>query len=130
MRRKTIHFIGFTLVFTVFISGHLLYNKSDSFNVVTTPRSENQPIVSISTRKYVTKSLTELGKMDKFNKYFLFLNDVPKSGSEILILLLQKLQGVNSYKHVRIRDGNKRHLTATQQVNKKRNLIINTITKI
>lgn len=101
----------------VFISGHILYsNNYDSIKVVTTPRTDVRRVFSLRTNKYVTKSLTELGTMDQSNKYFLFLNAVPKSGSEILILLLQKLQGVNNFKHIRMRDGNKRHLTITQQV--------------
>lgn len=117
MRRKRIQFVIFSLLFTVFLSGQILYNKSGSVGDVTTARNEIPPFDSLRNRKYVTKSLTELGKMDDFNKHFLFLNDVPKSGSEILILLLQKLQGVNNYKHVRMRDGNKRLLTTKQQVN-------------
>lgn len=116
MRRKRNHVFVLTLILTVFLSGHFLYKNGESIKLVTTPRSEDQFSVSSMTRKYVTKSLTELGKMDEFNKYFLFLNGVPKSGSEILILLLQKLQGENTFKHVRMRDGNKRHLTAVQQV--------------
>lgn len=116
MRRKRYHVFVLTLILTVFLSGHFLYKNDETIKLVTTPRSEDQYSVSSMTKKYVTKSLTELGKMDEFNKYFLFLNDVPKSGSEILILLLQKLQGVNTFKHVRMRDGNKRHLTTVQQV--------------
>ncbi|CAH1960901.1 unnamed protein product [Acanthoscelides obtectus] len=67
--------------------------------------------------RHTTKSLVELGKMDEVNKHFLFLNHVPKSGAEILILLLQRLQGYNNYRHVRLKDGNKRFLTRTQQEN-------------
>lgn len=116
MRRKRTQVFVLTLMLTVFLSSHFLYKNSEPANLITTPRSDNQFSGSSVTRKYVTKSLTELGKMDRSNRYFLFLNDVPKSGSEILILLLQKLQGVNSFKHVRMKDGNKRHLTAKQQV--------------
>lgn len=117
MRRKRTQVFALTLIITVFMSSHFLYKNSESIKLMTTQQSDERFGVSSVTRKYVTKSLTELGKMDQFNRYFLFLNDVPKSGSEILILLLQKLHGVNSFKHVRMRDGNKRHLTAKQQVN-------------
>lgn len=116
MRRRKIHLLGFTIVFTVFLSGHFLYNNSDNGYIVTTPHNEEGRDMFLRAKKYVTKSLAELDKMDQFNRYFLFLNDVPKSGSEILILLLQKLQGFNNFKHVRMRDGNKRHLTVIQQV--------------
>ncbi|KAH1009522.1 uronyl 2-sulfotransferase [Dendroctonus ponderosae] len=66
-------------------------------------------------RKHVTKSMAELGKMDAVNKHFLFLNSVPKSGSEILIFLVEKIQGVNNFKHIRLKGGNKRRLTKAQQ---------------
>lgn len=115
MRRQTIRIFVLTIILTVFISGRYLSDKSDSLTVgVTTSEVLTS---SATTKKYVTKSLKELGRMDDFNKYFLFLNSVPKSGSEILILLLQKLQGLNNFKHVRLRDGNKRHLKTMQQVN-------------
>lgn len=107
--------ICFSLALTVFISGHFLYSYYDS-EIVTKTRTEDHLVSSLRTNKYVTKSLSELGTMDQFNKYCLFLNAVPKSGSEILIMLLQKLQGINNFKHVRMRDGNKTYLTVLQQV--------------
>ncbi|KAG5891841.1 hypothetical protein JTB14_030147 [Gonioctena quinquepunctata] len=51
--------------------------------------------ISPARFKQVTKSLAELGKMDEINKYFLFLNHVPK--------------------HVRLKGGNRRLLTNLQQ---------------
>lgn len=67
--------------------------------------------------KHVTKSMAQLDKMDEVNKYFLFLNSVPKSGSEILIFLLEKIQGLNNFKHVRLKGSNQRKLNKIQQVN-------------
>lgn len=116
MRRQRIHVFILTIIITVFISGNLLRDKSESLTVRSTTRTEDMLTSSTTTKKYVTKSLRELGRMDDFNKYFLFLNSVPKNGAEVLILLLQKLQGLNNFKHIRLREGNKRHLKTVQQV--------------
>ncbi|KAL1498115.1 hypothetical protein ABEB36_008968 [Hypothenemus hampei] len=70
---------------------------------------------SVSVPKHITKSLKQLGKMDEVNKHFLFLNSVPKSGSEILVFLLERIQGENNFKHVRLKGGNKRKLNKIQQ---------------
>ncbi|KAK4313053.1 hypothetical protein Pmani_015574 [Petrolisthes manimaculis] len=45
----------------------------------------------------------------------LFFNRVPKTGSEMLVLLLQWLQGYNTFRHIRLKNSVKRHLTYTQQ---------------
>ncbi|XP_044753994.1 uronyl 2-sulfotransferase-like isoform X2 [Coccinella septempunctata] len=58
-------------------------------------------------QRMVTKSMADRGKMDLVNGYFLFLNQVPNCGGEFLVLLLQKLQGINSYRHVRLGRGPK-----------------------
>lgn len=85
--------------------------------------TENTKVETVSTAvrntKHVTKSMAQLDKMDAVNKYFLFLNSVPKSGSEILIFLLEKIQGLNNFKHVRLKGSNKRKLNKIQQVNVK-----------
>lgn len=60
--------------------------------------------------------MAELGRMDEVNRHFLFLNHVPRCGSEVLILLLQRLQGLNNYRHVRLKWGNRRFLNRSQQV--------------
>lgn len=46
----------------------------------------------------------------------LFFNRVPKAGSEMLVLLLQWLQGVNGFRHVRLPGGEKRRLNLVEQV--------------
>nr|XP_022905320.1 uronyl 2-sulfotransferase-like [Onthophagus taurus] len=57
--------------------------------------------------RHVTKSLDELGPMDDTNSYILFFNRIPKSGSEVLVILIQWLQGPNNFRHVRLKDENK-----------------------
>ncbi|XP_066145033.1 uronyl 2-sulfotransferase-like isoform X2 [Euwallacea fornicatus] len=64
---------------------------------------------------HVTKSMAQLGKMDEVNEHFMFFNFVPKSGSEILIYLLEKIQGMNSFKHVRLKGGRKKQLNGIHQ---------------
>ncbi|XP_071444380.1 heparan sulfate 2-O-sulfotransferase 1-like [Hetaerina americana] len=66
--------------------------------------------------RYVTKSLAELGYVSgRLNPDFLFFNRVPKCGSEMLVLLLQWLQGQNGFKHVRLGGGKVRRLKRLQQ---------------
>ncbi|KAG0715367.1 Heparan sulfate 2-O-sulfotransferase pipe [Chionoecetes opilio] len=48
-------------------------------------------------------------------RHVLFFNRVPKSGSEMLVLLLQWLQARNGFRHVRLKNTVKRYLTLDQQ---------------
>ncbi|XP_042211909.1 uronyl 2-sulfotransferase-like, partial [Homarus americanus] len=50
------------------------------------------------------------------NNGVLFFNRVPKCGSEMLVLLLQWLQGQNTFRHVRLRNTIKRYLTYNEQL--------------
>lgn len=117
-RRLKTQWMWLTLLVTVSLSGTFLLSASRlrEFRARRTTGRTTESSFSLASMKHVTKSLAELGKMDEVNRHFLFLNHVPKCGSEILILLLQKLQGLNNYKHVRLTGGNKRYLTRLQQV--------------
>ncbi|XP_057653936.1 uronyl 2-sulfotransferase-like [Diorhabda carinulata] len=104
------------IIFIIIISGCLFFKKIDNdLSQITFKTTEIA--ISFVYPKHVTKSLAQLGKMDEVNKYILFLNYVPKCGSEILILLLQKLQGYNNYRHVRLKGGSTKVLTNLQQDN-------------
>lgn len=48
--------------------------------------------------------------------HVLFFNRVPKSGSEMLVLLLQWLQARNGFRHVRLKNTVRRYLTREEQV--------------
>ncbi|EFA10533.1 uronyl 2-sulfotransferase [Tribolium castaneum] len=72
-------------------------------------------VVSTETPKHVTKSMAQLGRMDEINKFVLLLNPVPNCGGEILVFLLQKMQGLNNYRHVRLKGGGVRRLNGRQQ---------------
>lgn len=115
MKRKRLHVLGLTIVFTTFFYRHFSVNRNEIIHVKPTIQT-NTKDVSVASFNHVTKSMAELGKMDEVNKYFLFLNHVPKSGSEVLIVLLQHLQGVNSFKHVRLKGGIRKVLANFQQV--------------
>lgn len=52
--------------------------------------------------KRVTKSLSELPKVPELSDHILMFNRIPKSGGEALVLLLQLLQGRNSFRHIRL----------------------------
>jgi dermatan/chondrotin sulfate uronyl 2-O-sulfotransferase UST len=89
--------------------------KNDNNNSVT---KATLPVVTPSVRR-ITKSLAELRqdvKIPELSDYVLFFNRVPKSGSEMLVLLLQWLQGANSFRHIRLAGGNVRQLNRMQQV--------------
>ncbi|KAF4525737.1 hypothetical protein B566_EDAN001997 [Ephemera danica] len=79
---------------------------------------DTETAVYSRTVKHVTKSLTELGTTPSTNNYMLFFNRVPKSGSEMLVLLITWLQGINGFKHIRLaggRNGDDRRLSRLGQ---------------
>ncbi|KAJ8917617.1 hypothetical protein NQ315_000100 [Exocentrus adspersus] len=117
MTRLKTQWMWLTVFVTVSFSGTILFRGNHIREIKLTKafRRTTESSLSWASMKHVTKSLAELGKMDEVNRHFLFLNHVPKCGSEILILLLQKLQGLNNYKHVRLTGGNQRFLTRTLQ---------------
>jgi dermatan/chondrotin sulfate uronyl 2-O-sulfotransferase UST len=87
-------------------------------NLVTTATVASVPVVTSSGRR-VTKSLAELRKgvnIPELSDHVLFFNRVPKSGSEMLVLLLQWLQGTNGFRHIRLGGGDVRQLNRMQQV--------------
>lgn len=93
------------------------HRKYDN-NAVTKATATSVPVATSSVRR-VTKSLEELRqnvKIPELSDHVVFFNRVPKSGSEMLVLLLQWLQGVNGFRHIRLGGGNVRQLTRTQQV--------------
>lgn len=111
-----LQWLSVTIFFIIILSGSLFLKNIDKDLSKTTSKT-TEIAVSLVHSKHVTKSLTELGKMDEVNKHILFLNYVPKCGSEILILLLQKLQGYNNYRHVRLKSGSTNVLSNLQQEN-------------
>lgn len=71
------------------------------------------------TNRYVTPSLAELGargNLHKTNKHVLMLTRVPNAGSELLVLILQRLQGYNAFKHIRLPPGDHGLLSTLQEV--------------
>lgn len=71
-----------------------------------------------NNKKRVTKSFSEMfAQIPELSDHVVFFNRVPKAGSEMLVLLMQWMQGVNGFKHVRLPGGNTRRLSRLQQVN-------------
>ena len=56
-------------------------------------------------------------QIPELSDHVVFFNRVPKAGTEMLVLLMQWMQGINGFKHVRLPGGNTRRLTRIQQVN-------------
>jgi len=56
-----------------------------------------------------------LTSVPELSEHVLFFNRVPKAGSEMLVLLMQWMQGLNGYRHVRLPGGKTRRLSHQQQ---------------
>jgi dermatan/chondrotin sulfate uronyl 2-O-sulfotransferase UST len=54
-------------------------------------------------------------EIPELSDHVVFFNRVPKTGSEMLVLLLQWLQGMNGFRHVRLGGGSIRKLNRMQQ---------------
>lgn len=50
------------------------------------------------------------------NKHILMLTRVPDAGAELFVLLLQRLQGYNAFKHIRLPPGDHGLLSTLQEV--------------
>lgn len=122
MRRRLIHLVCLIhVVFLLFLACAFLGGTKDdelfyeSSEVVSNDLSLRGP--SLPHLKHVTKSLLELGAMDEISSHIVFFNRIPKSGSEMLVLLIQWLEGWNNFRHVRLKTQNKK-LTRLEQVNR------------
>ncbi|XP_058788564.1 heparan sulfate 2-O-sulfotransferase 1-like [Phymastichus coffea] len=95
--------------------------------------AETISVVSSSTetsrmQRYVTPSLAELGEHGippATNEHILMVTRVPGAGSELLVLILQRLQGYNAFKHIRLPPGDEGTLSNLQQ-----ELLVEEITSI
>lgn len=110
------------VIFLLFITYIFLYERNDDADEDEDYYERNEyvdyhykPVTASSNLKYVTKSLVKLGEMDEISKHIIFFNWIPKSGSEMLILLIQWLEGWNNFRHVRLMNGKKK-LTRIEQV--------------
>ncbi|CAL7950751.1 unnamed protein product [Xylocopa violacea] len=87
-----------------------------------------QEIRKSQTYRYVTPSLAELGargNLPKTNKHILMLTRIPGAGAELLVLMLQRLQGYNAFKHIRLPPGDHELLSPLQE-----ELLVEEITNI
>ena len=104
-------FIG---VFRIFEDPEKKFIRENGFTGKTT---ETTPSFSYTKEYYrVTKPLNLARNGTGFSDHVLLFNRVPKSGSEMLVLLLQWLQGPNGFRHVRLPGSEKRSLSVFEQV--------------
>ncbi|KAI4503899.1 hypothetical protein M0802_001302 [Mischocyttarus mexicanus] len=142
-------FLGVTLVFVLLNSRPSTITLNSSADVTIEPRdfdregvrfienygsnvsqsfSINHRTIVKQTYRYVTPSLAELGgrgNLPEMNKHVLMLTRVPGAGAELLVLILQRLQGFNAFKHIRLPPGDSGLLTTLQQ-----ELLVEEITSI
>ncbi|XP_049829942.1 uronyl 2-sulfotransferase-like [Schistocerca gregaria] len=77
------------------------------------PAADPRVLASSPAARSATKSLAEVAAMPP-SAHVLLFNRVPKAGGEMLVLLLQWLQGRNGFRHVRLGPGPRR-MTRSQQ---------------
>ncbi|XP_035719834.1 uronyl 2-sulfotransferase-like [Vespa mandarinia] len=131
-------FVGVTLVFVLLNSRSSTVTLNSSVDVTIEPRDfdrkddtrfvGNYAFNINKTYRYVTPSLAELGgrgNLPEMNKHVLMLTRVPGAGAELLVLILQRLQGYNAFKHIRLPAGDSGLLTTLQQ-----ELLVEEITSI
>nr|XP_031832382.1 uronyl 2-sulfotransferase-like isoform X1 [Nomia melanderi] len=90
--------------------------------------TREQEINKGQTYRYVTPSLAELGprrSFPKMNRHVLMLTRVPDAGAELLVLIFQRLQGYNAFKHIRLPPGDHGLLSSLQE-----ELLVEEITNI
>ncbi|KAI4461033.1 heparan sulfate 2-o-sulfotransferase [Holotrichia oblita] len=112
--RSSLLSVPFVLFLMLCIT-RVLENRNNKNLSQTTPPTFQTGYFSKPPIKRTTKSLAELGAMDELNPHILFFNRIPKSGSEMLLLLLQWLQGWNNFRHVRLKDENKPKMSTMEQ---------------
>ncbi|KAL0122764.1 hypothetical protein PUN28_007454 [Cardiocondyla obscurior] len=79
------------------------------------PRVDDRWIIRSQVRRYVTPSLAELSDLPYKHKHVLMLTRVPGAGAELMVLILQRLQGYNAFKHIRLPSGDHELLSSLQQ---------------
>ncbi|KYQ49573.1 Heparan sulfate 2-O-sulfotransferase 1 [Trachymyrmex zeteki] len=88
-------------------------------------RTDDRWITRSQTHRYITPSLAELGELPYKHKHILMLTRIPGAGGELMVLILQRLQGYNAFKHIRLPPGDNGLLSSLQQ-----ELLIEEITSI
>ena len=87
------------------IAGLLRHNHD-----VTTVKPQNSPATHHAKKK--NPNLLD----QPSNTSLLVFNRIPKTGSEMFVLLLQWLEGDNNFKHIRLRNTENRRLNPFEQV--------------
>uniref|UniRef100_A0A1B6DBH8 Sulfotransferase domain-containing protein n=1 Tax=Clastoptera arizonana TaxID=38151 RepID=A0A1B6DBH8_9HEMI len=111
-----IFLIIITFIGTTFVRNQRSYdinfNEMNSIHEIRELRSTRKTFQD----KKVTKSISEIfATFPELSDHVVFFNRVPKSGSEMLVLLMQWMQGVNGFKHIRLPGSNIRRLSRHQQ---------------
>ncbi|XP_076241146.1 uronyl 2-sulfotransferase [Calliopsis andreniformis] len=117
-----------TILFVVLNSKSTIEFTNNSRGYVEKRYSGEQKINNVQTYRYVTPSLAELGvrrSLPKMNEHILMLTRVPDAGAELLVLILQRLQGYNAFKHIRLPRGDYGSLSTLQE-----ELLVEEITNI
>ncbi|XP_017788708.1 PREDICTED: heparan sulfate 2-O-sulfotransferase 1-like [Habropoda laboriosa] len=107
-----------TIFFIVFNSKSTIEIANDSASGIEKPYVREQDVRKDQKYRYVTPSLAELaarGNLPKSNEHILMLTRVPEAGGELFVLILQRLQGYNAFKHIRLPPGDHGLLSSLQE---------------
>ncbi|XP_025990483.2 uronyl 2-sulfotransferase isoform X2 [Solenopsis invicta] len=77
--------------------------------------ADNSTVAHRTTHRYVTPSLAELRDLPYKHKHVLMLTRIPGAGAELIVLILQRLQGYNAFKHIRLPPGDRGLLSNLRQ---------------
>ncbi|XP_060824190.1 uronyl 2-sulfotransferase-like isoform X1 [Bombus pascuorum] len=117
-----------TVLFIVLNSKSTVETVNNTGSSIEKPYAGEQEVHKGQTYRYVTPSLAELGargSLPKMNQHVLMLTRVPDAGAELLVLILQRLQGYNAFKHIRLPPGDHGLLSTLQE-----ELLVEEITNI
>ncbi|XP_072767007.1 uronyl 2-sulfotransferase [Anoplolepis gracilipes] len=89
--------------------------KHNSFKKHEKSPANDRWIARSQTHRYVTPSLAELDDIPYKYKHVLMLTRIPGTGAELMVLILQRLQGYNAFKHIRLPPSDYEFLSTLQQ---------------
>ncbi|TGZ51151.1 uronyl 2-sulfotransferase [Temnothorax longispinosus] len=104
-----------TRSFTESLGSAIIAEKRSALKEQEVSRADDRWTTRSQARRYVTPSLAELGDLPYKHKHVLMLTRIPGAGAELMVLILQRLQGYNAFKHIRLPPGDHGLLSTSQQ---------------
>lgn len=116
MKKPWLRWPAFVVISVIFFTVIIINNFEYPIQS-TTSTTANYVRFNLFSKIRPTKSMKERGKMEEVNPYILMFNMIPYAGSELLSVLIKQLEGLNSFKHVRLKKKFDWRLNREDQVN-------------